>query len=163
MPNIRRSIAFVCLGNICRSPLAEAVFRELTIQRGVSDCFELCSRGTGAWHIGEGAHRGSRQVALAHEISLEKHRACQIRKSEIDRFDLIVAMDRENQAELCRLSPKSCSKIVLLRDYDSPGESPDVPDPYYGGEDGFKEVYEIVERCSRRLLDDLLANDGAEA
>lgn len=151
----RYSVLFVCLGNICRSPLAEGVFRSLAVGRGVADRFDIDSCGTGPWHEGEPPHRESCKVASKHGVSIEGLRARQVCRDDFKRFDLIVAMDRSNLEDLRRLCPGAGPEIVLLRDFDPTEPDPDVPDPFYGGADGFEDVFQIVHRCCEQLLERL--------
>ncbi len=162
-PNDARSsgratgVLFVCLGNICRSPLAEGVFRHLVRERGLEDRFVIDSAGTGAWHVGEPPDARSREVARRNGMSLDDQRARQVTADDFDAFDLIVAMDRENLHTLKRLHPGGDmrAELRLLRDVDpEPGDG-QVPDPYFGGPDGFDEVYEMVRRSAEALLDEL--------
>lgn len=147
-------ICFVCLGNIVRSPLGENMFRHLAQQAGVGARYEVDSAGTGAWHVGEAPDRRMRQVAARRGFKYDG-RARQFQQRDFDRFDLIIAMDPENRANLRRLArtPEDEAKIHLMREFDPHG-SPNaaVPDPYYGGIDGFEEVYDIVERSCQGLL-----------
>lgn len=150
-------VLFVCLGNICRSPLAEGVFRHLARERGLEDHFRVDSAGTGAWHVGEPPDPRSREVAERHGVALDDQRARQVRPADFDEFDLIVAMDADNLRTLERLRPGREHRASLrrLRDVDpDPGDG-DVPDPYYGGPRGFDEVYEMVKRSAEALLDEL--------
>ena len=152
-------ILFVCLGNIVRSPLAENMFRHLAEQAGLADRYEVDSAGTGGWHVGERPDRRMRQVAARHGFRYDG-RARQFQRSDFDHFDLIIAMDAQNRADLRRLarSPEDEAKIHTLREFDPHGgPTAPVPDPYYGGIDGFEEVYTIVERSCRGLLDALIA------
>ena len=152
-------ILFVCLGNIVRSPLAENMFRHLAEQAGLADRYEVDSAGTGGWHVGERPDRRMRQVAARHGFRYDG-RARQFQQSDFDHFDLIIAMDAQNRADLRRLarSPEDEAKIHTLREFDPHGgPTAPVPDPYYGGIDGFEEVYTIVERSCRGLLDALIA------
>ncbi|HIE58298.1 MAG TPA: low molecular weight phosphotyrosine protein phosphatase [Anaerolineales bacterium] len=152
-------ILFVCLGNIVRSPLAENMFRHLAEQAGLADRYEVDSAGTGGWHVGERPDRRMRQVAARHGFRYDG-RARQFQRSDFDHFDLIIAMDAQNRADLRRLarSPEDEAKIHTLREFDPHGgPTAPVPDPYYGGIDGFEEVYTIVERSCRALLDALIA------
>jgi len=152
-------ILFVCLGNIVRSPLAENMFRHLAEQAGLADRYEVDSAGTGGWHVGERPDRRMRQVAARHGFRYDG-RARQFQQSDFDHFDLIIAMDAQNRADLRRLarSPEDEAKIHTLREFDPHGgPTAPVPDPYYGGIDGFEEVYTIVERSCRALLDALIA------
>ncbi len=158
----RTSVLFVCLGNICRSPLAEGVFRDLVHARGVEHMFEIDSAGTGAWHAGEPPDRRSVAVAASHGVHLEG-RARQVTPRDMEHFDLIVAMDGENLRDLERMVdglPGRAPRLGLLRDFDPQGGGLDVPDPYYGGSAGFETVYDMVHRSCEALLDDL--QDGGE-
>jgi protein-tyrosine phosphatase len=155
----KKRICFVCLGNIVRSPLAENLFLHQAERAGVLDRFEVDSAGTGAWHIGEPPDSRMKRVAASHGLKYNG-RARQIRPEDLENFDLIIAMDRENLTDLQRLVRSAAvdQKIRLLREFDpygGPGSG--VPDPYYGGIDGFEEVYQIVERSTRNLLDAILA------
>jgi protein-tyrosine phosphatase len=155
----KKRICFVCLGNIVRSPLAENLFLHQAEQASVSDRFEVDSAGTGAWHIGEPPDSRMRRVAASHGLKYNG-RARQIRLEDLENFDLIIAMDRENLADLQRMarSPEVEGKIRLLREFDPfGGPGTGVPDPYYGGIDGFEEVYQIVERSTKNLLDAIMA------
>jgi protein-tyrosine phosphatase len=152
-------ICFVCLGNICRSPLAEGVFLHLANERGVSARFQVDSSGTGGWHVGSKPDRRSIAVARAHGVELPS-RARQFEPRDVDRFDLFIAMDKSNQATLIDRGVPG-DRVRLLRAYTrdgimSPHRAPDVPDPYYGGEDGFGEVYNMVRESCQALLDSLI-------
>jgi len=150
-----KRILFVCLGNICRSPTAEGVFRKLVTDAGLADRFQISSAGTGGWHIGELPDRRMRAAASKRGYRLES-RARQVDRSDFESFDHIVAMDRSNHSDLLALCPhEHRSKVVLLRDWDEDPDDLDVPDPYYGGPEGFDLVIDIVERSCRRLLDEL--------
>jgi len=149
-------IVFVCLGNICRSPTAEGIFQHLVNERGLDPYFYVDSAGTSAYHIGEPANSKSQKLANEHGIEL-RSRARQFEKNDLEEFDLIVAMDRENLANIKSLdgSKDYEEKIVLLRDFDpNPGDG-EVPDPYFGGMDGFQNVFDIVKRSCEALLDEL--------
>lgn len=150
-------ICFVCLGNIVRSPLGENMFRHLAQQAGVGERYEVDSAGTGSWHVGEPPDRRMRQVAARRGFNYDGQ-ARQFRQSDFDRFDLIIAMDTDNRANLRRLARNITdeAKIRLMREFDPQGgPNAPVPDPYYGGIDGFENVYDIVERSCQGLLDAL--------
>ena len=149
----RKKVLFVCLGNICRSPLAEGVFRHLVQKSGLEADFEIDSCGTGSWHVGSPPHDESIRVAARHGIAIDQQRARQVRKQDLGSYDVIVAMDRSNRRDLQKLDPQ-CT-VVLMRDYDSDADSLDVPDPYYGGADGFQLVYDILHRSATQLLEEL--------
>ena len=149
-------IVFVCLGNICRSPTAEGVFQHLVNERVLQSYFYVDSAGTSAYHIGEAANSKSRMTAREHGIEL-RSRARRFEQDDLNEFDLVVAMDRENLQNIKALDGQSSSsaKIVMMRDYDpKPGDG-EVPDPYYGGMDGFEQVFQIVKRSCEKLLDEL--------
>jgi protein-tyrosine phosphatase len=147
-------ICFVCLGNIVRSPLAENMFLHLAKQGGVEHKYELDSAGTAGWHVGERPDERMRYVAARHGLQYDGS-ARKFSRRDFENFDLIIAMDPENRRDLLRLvpSPAQQSNIHLLREFDPLGGPDDpVPDPYYGGIDGFEQVYAIVERACRGLL-----------
>ncbi len=177
MSDSKTSVLFVCLGNICRSPLAEGIFRHQAGVRGLADRFEVDSAGTGAWHTGEPPDSRSIAVAASHGVHLTGT-ARQVVMDDLGRFDVIVAMDRSNQRSLEGLRDggtrwdrgrrrhgrgggaaphggRNRARIVMMRDYDPQGGDPDVPDPYYGGAGGFEQVYHILERACGALLDEL--------
>ncbi len=148
------SVCFVCLGNICRSPTAEGVFTKLVTDAGVRDRIGIDSAGTGAWHKGELADKRARQEATRRGIELHSV-ARQFVRSDFERHDLIVAMDRANVADLRALARSGVDrgKIRLFRTFDplSPNDA-EIPDPYYGGPDGFVRVFDMCEAAGRGLL-----------
>jgi protein-tyrosine phosphatase len=150
-------VCFVCLGNIVRSPLAENLFRHLVTGSGLSHKYQADSAGTSAWHVGEKPDSRMRRVAASHGFEYSG-RARQFQTEDFDRFDLIIAMDTSNRVKLLDLAktPGHRTKIYQMREFDPQG-GPEmaVPDPYYGGIDGFEEVYQIVERSCQGLLDSL--------
>ena len=147
-------ICFVCLGNICRSPTAEGVMRHLLRQEKLEDRFELDSAGTGSWHVGEPPDERATETARGRGFTLEGA-ARQFQARDFDRFDLVVAMDTSNKKNLERIAPDGDArgKVKLLRDFDpaSP-EGSEVPDPYFGGPEGFEDVFDIVDAACRGLL-----------
>lgn len=148
-------VLFVCLGNICRSPTAEGIFREVVRRRGTADRYEIDSAGTGAWHVGNPPDRRMQQAAKKFGYTLGGQ-ARQVSEEDFERFDHVLAMDRDNHADLLAICPAGFeNRVRLFRSYDEDGEDPDTPDPYYGGPEGFDEVVRIVERCSERLADEL--------
>jgi protein-tyrosine phosphatase len=156
MPPTKR-LLFVCLGNIIRSPLAEHLFRQLQAEAGLDGRYEAESAGTAGWHQGEPPDARMRRTAAAHGLDYTGS-ARQIRREDLDRFDLILAMDHENQRDLRALagSPEQRAKIRLLREFDPQNRGDlDVPDPWYDGQDGFERTYRIVERSVRGLLEAL--------
>jgi protein-tyrosine phosphatase len=146
-------ICFVCLGNICRSPTAEGVMRALVAASGLADRVVLDSAGTGAWHAGELPDPRTRAAGARRGLVLD-HRARQVTTADLERFDLLVAMDRANLAVLRRLTGGSAApQVRLLRSFDAtaPADA-EVPDPYSGGADGFEEVLDQCERACAGLL-----------
>jgi protein-tyrosine phosphatase len=154
----RTSVLFVCLGNICRSPLAEGVFSHLAAEAGLADRFEIDSAGTGGWHVGEPPDARARMVAKQHGVELDS-RARQVAPEDFGRFDYIVAMDHENLRTLQRMAGAAGSdaEVALLRSYDPLADGDEVPDPYYGGASGFETVFGMVQRSCQGLLDRLRA------
>ena len=153
-----KRLSFVCLGNICRSPLAEGIFRRLVDEAGLSADFEIESAGIGPWHVGEAPDPRSRQVARAHGLTLDSI-AQQITARDMARLDLVLALDAEVADSLRELArtPADRSKIRLLREFDPESNHGsrhdlDVPDPYYGGPDGFEAAYQMIDRSARGLL-----------
>jgi protein-tyrosine phosphatase len=151
-------VLFVCLGNICRSPTAEGVMRALAAEAGVEDRIEIDSAGTGSWHVGHPPDDRAAAAAARRGIELGGA-ARRVEPSDLDRFDLVIAMDRDNLAELQGMAAAGgqgrSEKLALLRQYDvtaaAAGEL-EVPDPYYGGEDGFDLVLDVVTAGCRGLL-----------
>lgn len=149
-------ICFVCLGNICRSPTAEGVMQHLINEQNLESYFEIDSSGTSAYHVGESANSKSQQTAQKHGITLHS-RARKFETSDLEYFDLILAMDSENLSNIRRMDAHNnySDKIGKLRDFDPRPEDGNIPDPYYGGIDGFENVFQIVKRCCNNLLDEL--------
>jgi protein-tyrosine phosphatase len=154
-------ILFVCLGNICRSPTAEGVFRRLVRDEGLEDRIEIDSAGTGNWHVGAPPDERATAAARKRQITLEGA-ARQFEPDDFQSFDLILAMDAENERDLKRLAPDddARAKVRLFREFDPASRDEpdlDVPDPYYGGERGFDQVLDLVDAAARGLLDELRA------
>ncbi len=159
-------VMFVCMGNICRSPMAEAVFQDMVNKAGLADQFSLDSAGTGGWHEGEVAHRGTLEILKKHSIPYNG-RARQITPSDFDTFDYIMAMDRENLSGITRFMNQreaAAKANMFTRDAKKPeialflsyanragtASEREVPDPYYDG--NFTEVYDLVTRGCAALL-----------
>ncbi|MCD0159473.1 low molecular weight protein-tyrosine-phosphatase [Deinococcus sp. 6GRE01] len=139
----------LCLGNICRSPVAEALLRRELEAAGVAAV--VSSAGTGDWHVGRPADPRSREVAARHGLSLDG-RARQLSAADFYEQDVILAMDTSNLADARRLSPPNAeARVQLMRDFDPLAPGADVPDPYYGGQDGFEEMYRLLERSARHF------------
>ena len=147
-------VLFVCLGNICRSPLAEGVFKNHVLEAGLEDKFEVDSAGTSGWHIGELPDPRSIEVAEKNGIVLES-RGRKANAKDFETFDYIIAMDKDNYHDLKILNEHSHienGQLHLMRDFDPIGKGEDVPDPYYGGADGFDYVFDLLNRSSEQLL-----------
>jgi protein-tyrosine phosphatase len=155
-------LLFVCLGNICRSPTAEGVMRELVRREGLEDQIALDSAGTGGWHVGDPPDARATATARTRGIVLDGA-ARQVRASDFDDFDLLLAMDRSNLRDLRHLAPDedARAKVRLLREFD-PGSDGDldVPDPYYGGPGGFERVLDLVQAACEGLLGEIRAGSA---
>lgn len=155
-------VLFVCLGNICRSPVAEGVFRHQVMTAELEAQIEIASAGTGGWHVGEPPDARMCAASRARGVDIAKQKARQLKAADLSSFDLILAMDRENLANARRLvAPgQSADHLQLFRDFDPEPGDRQVPDPYYGGPAGFEEVLDIVERTSEALLRHLRQTHG---
>lgn len=150
-------VLFVCLGNICRSPLAEGVFRHLAERSGVAEEIVVDSAGTGAWHVGEPPDERATAVAKARGVAL-KGRARRIEPVDLAEFDYVLAMDRDNLSHIegMRRTHGGEARVLLFRHFDPEADGDaDVPDPYWGGARGFEEVYDMVHRTCAALLSHL--------
>ncbi|WOE75693.1 low molecular weight protein-tyrosine-phosphatase [Alterisphingorhabdus coralli] len=158
----KATILFVCLGNICRSPLAEAAMRVHAHRHGFA--IEIDSAGTGAWHIGNSPDPGSIKAATKAGIDIRHQRARQVRRADFDDFRHIVAMDRSNLTNLEAMRPDgSKADLRLLLDYLPGDPRRDVPDPYGGGSDDFAEVWGLVNRATANLLKALMQGESSPA
>lgn len=147
-------VLFVCLGNICRSPLAEAIFNDKVRSKGWQKDFQSDSCGTGDYHVGDWPDDRTIRCAQKNNI-LINHLGRQLKRSDLDDFDLILAMDRSNLHNILTLATEETkSKVKLMRSYDPLGVG-DVPDPYYGSEKDFDEVFEILDRSIDRLISEI--------
>ena len=146
-------VLFVCSGNICRSPTAEGVFRGLVEAAELAGAIEADSAGVGAWHVGEPPDARSQEAALRRGIDLSGQRARQVKRGDFTRFDLVLAMDRGHRRELGRLCPAGeAGRLRLFLEFAPDLRVREVPDPYYGGEDGFETVLDMVEAGAAGLL-----------
>jgi len=148
-------ILLVCLGNICRSPMAEGVLRHLAQERGIAITTD--SAGTGDYHVGEAPDRRAQAAMRKQGMEINDLRARQFTQADFDRFDLLLAMDADNLRNMQRLapSPEHATKAGLIMDHAPNHPLREVPDPYYGGEEGFDEVFRMLKEASNQLLDGL--------
>ncbi len=147
------SILFVCMGNICRSPTAEGVTRALAEQAGMAHCFEIDSAGTHSYHIGKAPDARAIRTAAQRGYDLQPLRARRVSAADFARFDLILAMDRDNLDLLKQACPaEHQGKLALFLEFGAGRANAEVPDPYYGGEDGFERVLDMVEEAAHGLL-----------
>ena len=150
------SILFVCTGNICRSPTAEAIFRKLAADAGMSEAILAESAGTHGYHIGEPPDPRAQGAAALRGYDLSGLRARRVERSDLQRFDLIIAMDRGHFAKLSDLAqPSAAHKLKLMMSYASAFQDKDVPDPYYGGPQDFERALDMLEDAARGLLESL--------
>ncbi len=154
-------VLFVCTGNICRSPTADGVFRKIVDAAGLSDQISVDSCGLSAYHVGELADPRSREMAQSRGYDLDDIRSRKIKPGDYVQFDYILAMDDGHLRDMRRQAPAANqNKIELFLDYhpDMAGQS--VPDPYYGGENGFSHVFDMIEQTSNKLLDHIRQKHG---
>jgi protein-tyrosine phosphatase len=148
-------VLFVCLGNICRSPLSQGVFEHVLRREGLEGEVEVDSAGTGAWHVGHPPDERARRGAEKRGIDISAQRARRLTREDCGRFDYILFMDEENRRLVEPLCGEGGAEVRLFLDY-APGRSErEVPDPYYGGAEGFELVLDLVEAASEGLLEDI--------
>ncbi|ABI87721.1 low molecular weight phosphotyrosine phosphatase family protein [Burkholderia ambifaria AMMD] len=157
----RVAICFVCLGNICRSPTAEGVMRHQVDAAGLAEHIAIDSAGTGDWHVGEPPDTRAQAAARIRGYDLSALRARQVSAADFERFDLLLAMDEANLAELRRrCPPEHRDKVRLLMEFAAGAAETEVADPYFGGAQGFDQVLDQVERACAGLLDTLRSRTG---
>lgn len=149
----KTSVLFVCMGNICRSPTAEGVFRKRVVEADLSDHIVIDSAGTHAYHAGEPPDRRARAAAERREIDLSGLKARRVVEEDFERFDLILAMDTLNLKTLKERGGDNSDHVKLMLDYSELAPGRDVPDPYYGGTAGFERVLDLIEEASSGLLE----------
>ncbi|MDA0701481.1 MAG: low molecular weight protein-tyrosine-phosphatase [Flavobacteriaceae bacterium] len=149
----KTNVLMVCLGNICRSPLAEGILKsKLNTQQ-----FYVTSAGTGPWHVGNAPDPRSIEIAQRHNLDITDQRGRQFSAYDFEEFDHIYVMDKSNFQDVVRLAHTDLekAKVSLLLDVLFPNENVDVPDPYYGGKDGFSAVYDLIDQACERIAEDL--------
>ncbi len=150
-------VLFVCLGNICRSPTADGVFRKLVADAGLQDLIEIDSAGTAAWHIGKSPDPRTQEAAASRGYDLSELRARQAVVEDFYEYDHILAMDLSNLENLQQIQPADATaRLGLFLDYAPQLGIKEVPDPYYGGADGFEQVLDLVEAAGKNLLVELV-------
>jgi protein-tyrosine phosphatase len=151
------AVLFVCLGNICRSPTAHGVFEQIARDTGHDDWLAVDSCGTGSWHVGEAPDRRATAEALRRGYRLDHLRARQVSAADFETFDYILAMDKSNLRDLKALCPVGFQgHLGLFLDFHPDTVAVEVPDPYYGGDDGFADVLDLIEGASHGLLQAML-------
>jgi len=150
------SVLMVCMGNICRSPLAHGRFEHLVKEAGLESRISVDSAGTHAYHVGEQPDRRSQQTALRRGINISGQRARKVSLADFEEFDYLLAMDRDNQAILESLAPPEyVHKVRLFLEFAPELNEREVPDPYYGGQSGFESVYDLIDAASQGLLEEI--------
>ena len=161
---VKHRLLFVCLGNICRSPMAEGAFRHVAAEQGVLDRFEIDSAGLGSWHVGQAPDHRAQDAAGQRGIDISGQSARQVRGRDFTRFDLLLAMDGSNYDELAQLAPKGeRHKIRRFLDFAPHARTKDVPDPFFGEAEGFDRALDLIEEAARGLLAELLHDQKAPA
>lgn len=149
-------VLFVCMGNICRSPTAHGVFRQLVLEEGLVELIEIDSAGTHAYHVGNPPDRRAQSTAQARGVDLSDLRARQVSEEDFASYDYVVAMDQDNYLSLSQKCPRvHLDKIHMFMDFAPEMRTREVPDPYYGGAQGFERVFDLVEAAARGLLLDI--------
>ncbi|MEQ8240429.1 MAG: low molecular weight protein-tyrosine-phosphatase [Cyclobacteriaceae bacterium] len=154
-----KNILFVCLGNICRSPLAEAIFNHQIKQRNLADKFSSDSAGTSNYHIGENPDTRSIASAVSHGVEIS-HKGRQFHYLDGKKFDYILAMDKNNYRDIIHEMGNKHEGLYLMRQFDDKNKGADVPDPYYGGEDGFENVFQILSLSINNFIDFLVKKEN---
>ncbi|MDH5396215.1 MAG: low molecular weight phosphotyrosine protein phosphatase [Gammaproteobacteria bacterium] len=150
------NVLFVCMGNICRSPTAEGVFRHIVQENNLHDLIVTDSAGTHAYHVGEAPDRRAQETAKNRGINIADLRARRVHAADFEKFDYVLAMDNDNYAILQDICPVGLDdKLFLFLDFAPSVQATEVPDPYYGGPKGFEVVFDMVEQASLGLLNDI--------
>ncbi len=162
MPDRPVRVLFVCLGNICRSPLAEGLFQQKVIDAGLAEHVEVDSAGTGGWHVGGPPDERMTATAADRGLDLSRLRARQLGRADLDDFDHVFVMDKANLHDTLALDPDGDhgTRVRLFREFDPEPGDYQVPDPYYGGDAGFERVYDIADRTTDAILERLRVAHG---
>lgn len=153
------NVLFVCLGNICRSPLAEAIFKHKVKEKHLKKLIDGDSVGTASYHIGENPDERSIQVSIKHGVPIA-HKGRQLHHTDGKKFHYLLAMDASNYRNIIHALSEKHEGLYLMRDFDPEGTGEDVPDPYYGGSEGFENVYQILNRSIDTFLDFVIKKHG---
>ncbi len=155
-------ILMVCLGNICRSPLAEGILKEKVLQHGLN--WSIDSAGTSGWHVGDSPDHRSIKVARNHGIDISSQRGRQLKAKDLEEFDLILAMDSSNYNDITRLASnkEERQKVRLILNYAYPGSNRSVPDPYWD-DSGFEGVFQMLDHACDRMIEELLLHEKSSA
>jgi protein-tyrosine phosphatase len=157
----KHRLLFVCLGNICRSPMAEGVFRRVAKDEGVLDRFDIDSAGLGNWHVGQAPDTRAQEAAANRGVDISGRSARQVTGADYASFDLLLAMDGANYEELTQLAPKEARhKVRRFLDFAPHTGTKDVPDPFFGGSEGFDHALDLIEQAASGLLADLLSDEA---
>ena len=149
-------VLFICMGNICRSPLAHGLFEHRVEKTGLADRITIDSAGTHAYHVGNLPDPRSQQTAQSHGIDLSSQRARQVVVSDFEHFDYVLAMDKDNYSLLSAQCPDEHQyKLKLFLEFASQLDETEVPDPYYGGDSGFEQVYQLIDVAADGLMADI--------
>ncbi len=154
----KTSVLFVCLGNICRSPMAQGIFTHLVYEHNRQDAFYIDSAGTGSWHIGHPPDKRAQQVCTKNGVNISKLQARKIHKMDLFHYDYVLAMDERNMRDIKRYyadTPEQANKVSLILNYYYDEPIKNVPDPYYGAHDGFEYVFDILYKSCVNLLETL--------
>ena len=160
----KHRLLFICLGNICRSPMAEGMFRHVANEEGVGHLLKIDSAGMGDWHKGEAPDARAQSAALERGVDISGQASRKVELEDFDDFDLVLAMDASNISDLLEIAPHDARhKIRRFLEYAPHMGVEDVPDPYYGGPEGFGHALDLIEAAARGLLADVLKESGNSA
>ncbi len=152
------NVLFICMGNICRSPTAEGVFRHTVNEAGLNEKIHIDSAGTHAYHVGQEPDKRAQAAALQRGIDLSNQRARKVEEQDFEQFDYIIAMDHSNHSDLIHIAKDKAKNLHMFLNFADKFSEEEVPDPYYGGEQGFKHVLDLVEDASNGLLQHIREN-----